>query len=118
MKTVREKLERRWFPWAITGVLALAAAPFGLLARAGAILEYQQNPPACYGLGWGCTLSPNDIGVVMGVIWLVGVGAAASVLVVSELVWKHVALARSIFMLIFAGLGAIAWAIFGFEVFF
>lgn len=102
-----QKLGRRSFPWIVVGIAALAALPVGLFVWCLTAVEYAKNPPSCYGLGWGCSLDPTSSGVVGGILWLVGVGAVAVALVITELFWKQIAVLRSVVVLIVTCVGAL-----------
>ena len=102
-----QKLARRSFPWIVVGIAALAALPLGLLVRWLTAVEYAKHPPSCYGLGWGCSLDPASSGMVGGILWLVGVGAVAVALAITELFWKQIAVLRSVVVLILACVGAL-----------
>ena len=112
----RDHIRRRMFPWLVVGVLAVAAVPLGSLARYLTIVEHSDVPPPCYGLGWGCSLSPGDTGFVMGVLWFVAVAVLAGLLAITEIFWRRVAVVRSIFVLLAAVAGLLAWVYLGLTV--
>jgi hypothetical protein len=104
---VRHRLYRRWFPWSVVGVLAVLAAPVGFLAALTTSLQYEDSPPPCYGIGWGCSLGPGSSGLLMGVFWLFVVACLAVLLAVTELFWERVATIRSVTALIVLALGGV-----------
>jgi hypothetical protein len=105
MKWLRRQLDTRPFPWLVLAVLLVMAPVFGLLVWVAASATYQQDPPSCYGIGWGCKLDAGLSGIFWGVAWLVVVAALALVLAVTEFFWQRVAVARSVLLLIALGLG-------------
>jgi len=67
---VQPWLRARWLPWATllaAAVLTPVAAWLGALA---ARREYASDPPSCYGIGWGCDLSPNDQGSLAAIFYV------------------------------------------------
>lgn len=106
-------MTRRWFPWMVIGLLVLAAIPLGGIAMIATSVSYSEQPPPCYGLGWGCELSPSDVGVIMAVMWLVWVGGESVLLLVSEMFWRRVAEARSLGVLFVGAIGICCWVVAG-----
>jgi hypothetical protein len=108
IKWLRHQLDTRSFPWIILAVLLAMAPVFGLLTWAAGSATYQQDPPSCYGIGWGCKLDAGTSGILWAIIWLVVVAALALVLAVSEFFWQRVAVARSVLLLIALAFGVVA----------
>ena len=109
----RERLGRRSFPWIVVAALVVAAAPLGFLAKLVTADLYSDNPPPCFGLGWGCSFSPDDVGVLMAIFWLIGVASIAGLLLITEFFWRRVAVARSVATFVLAAVTLVSWAIFG-----
>ena len=99
MKPLRDwlgpKLHSRSFPWVVLVIAGALALPVALLVILGTWLEYQESPPTCYGLGWGCTPGPGSTGVFAAVIWGMAWACVAVPMLVSELFWERVATIRS-----------------------
>ena len=93
------------------GVLAGAAVPIGLLAWFATSVVYRTQPPPCFGIGWGCSLSPGSVGGLVGGLWLFGMACTAGALLITELFWERVAEARSAAVLVAGviGLAGVAW---------
>ena len=114
---LRSRLQRRSFPWIVVGALVVAAVPLGWLAKVVTAASYRDSPPPCFGLGWGCSFSPGDVGVLMGIFWLIAVASLAALLLISEFFWRRVAVARSVATVVTAGIALVAWVVFGLQVF-
>ncbi len=112
----RERLDRRCFPWVCLGITAVLGVAFTLLSALAAALQYRDAPPSCYGLGWGCVLDPDTVGLLGALVWALVLVPAAAVLTLTELFWQRVALARSVVallltviavLIVVVGLGAV-----------
>ncbi|HEX7166177.1 MAG TPA: hypothetical protein VF230_04265 [Acidimicrobiales bacterium] len=95
-----QRLHERWMPWAIWAGLI----PMALLTAGAAVmqlwLDYRTNPPSCYGIGWGCQLSPWAGGVFWLIIFCAPVIVlSAMVLGLAELAGPRFAFARSLMMI-------------------
>lgn len=92
-------MRRRWFPYAAIGAAALASPLFWLVFRARVSSIQETVPPACFGLGFGCTLSPGDAAFVATVIYLLALGAVAVLAGLSELAGSSPTVVRSVVIL-------------------
>ena len=110
---VRHRLRHRWFPWWVVCVLAALTIPVGLLAALTTSLRYEESPPPCYGIGWGCSLDPGSTGLIAGALWLFGVGCVAALLAVTEFFWERVAVTRSMTALVVLALSGVMMLIVG-----
>lgn len=97
---VRSRLGYRWFPWSVVALLLALAPLAGVIGWLATVAQYRDTPPPCYGIGWGCSLSPRVAGLLFGTLWLMSVAVIAAVLSVTELFWRPVAVARSIVLLV------------------
>ena len=102
---LRANVRERGFAWAIAGLMLLLAPIAGFGGMLATSRSYADDPPSCYGLGFGCQVSPGTAGIIFAVIWA-GVAVLAMVgLFITELLWKRSTLARSIAMLSILGIG-------------
>jgi hypothetical protein len=109
---LRSRMDARLFPWSIVGILAALTPLFGWLVRGSTAAGYREDPPSCYGIGWGCKLDPASSGLLAALVWGVGVVAVAGALALTEFFWRRIATARSAFALITLGFGValMLWA--------
>ena len=108
---LRDRMGQRSFPWRVMAVLAAAALPIGVVAWFATFVVYRAQPPSCYGIGFGCTLSPISVGGLVGGLWLFAMACTAGALLITELFWERVAEARSAAVLVAAVFGIVgaAW---------
>lgn len=93
---LRERLDRRWFPWACLGVVALLGIAFALLSAIGASHHYRDAPPACYPPSIvGCIHDSETVGLLAAFLWALVLVPIAAVFALTELFWQPVAVARS-----------------------
>lgn len=111
MDQLHKVMTQRWFPWVVLGIAALMALPFRLVTEWSTSAAYADSPPSCYGIGWGCSLSPDDAGMLAAFLWLLALAAVAVILLITEFFWQRVALGRSILSLVAAVL-LVAWILF------
>src|SRR4051794_23525705 len=88
-------LRNRWFPWAVLGAGAAGALPFGVGVWLTTAARYARSEPSCYGIGWGCVLSPSDTGWVFGALWGLAAVLLAAVLLLSEALGPRATVVRS-----------------------
>lgn len=75
------RLQHAWVPWVTLGAALLLAPAYGWMATVATRREYDDHPPSCTGIGFGCELSPGGMGwltaiVYIGAVVLVGVAIA------------------------------------------
>jgi len=103
---LHQRMGTRLFPWLIVGLLVALTPLVGLVGEASVAAEYREDPPACFGIGWGCSLSAEDSGFVAAILWGVGTVAVTGALLLTEFFWQRVAVLRSACALLALGLGA------------
>lgn len=108
---LRNQLGRRWFPWAVLGIVYALGTAHSLLTWLWAWLEYRQNPPNCYGLGWGCSLDPGGAAFFTAFFWSLVLVPATATLALTEFFWRRVAPVRSVLALILLALATLLFLI-------
>jgi hypothetical protein len=90
-KQLHQRMSTRLFPWLIVGVLVALTLPVGLLGMESVAAQYREDPPSCYGIGWGCSLDAETSGFLAAILWGVGTLAFTGVLLLTEFFWKRIA---------------------------
>ena len=88
-------LRRKWLPYAVIGVALLATPLVVALSTAGQRATYQEEPPPCYGIGWGCNLDAESVGLLMGGAYVMALASLLLIVGVLQLGGPRLALARS-----------------------
>ena len=85
------------------GVLILAAFPLAALVALVVGLQQAENPPTCYGIGFGCVPGPWSTAALVGAIFYAPVVASlAGLLALLELSGPRGQTARSLVALVVA----------------
>lgn len=105
-------LRRIWLPYAVIGVALLATPLVVAMSTAGQRAKYQEEPPPCYGIGWGCNLDPESAGLVTGGAYAVALAGLLLIVGLLQLGGARLALARSI---VAAAPVTAVWCLIGFE---
>jgi hypothetical protein len=103
-------LRRTWLPYAVLGVALVATPLVVAVSAAGQRARYQDEPPPCYGIGWGCSLDPESVGLLMGGAYVVALAGLLLIVGLLHLGGPKLALARSILA---AGPITAAWCLIG-----
>lgn len=88
-------LRRTWLPYVVIGVAFLATPLVAAASSAGQQAKYQEEPPPCYGIGWGCNLDPESVGLLMGGAYVVALAGLLLIVGLLQLGGARLALARS-----------------------
>ena len=92
----RERLRQGFVPYAFLGSALLLTPVFYWVIMIGTRIEYSQNPPSCYGLGWGCEFDPETTGLVSAVLYFCFLVVVLVVVALLHLVGRRrLAVARS-----------------------
>ena len=108
----RPWLRTRWLPWATLLAAAVLSPLAGWLGAVAARRKNASDPPACYGLGWGCDLSPSTAGGLTALFYLALLAALAIIVGLLHLGGNRLAPTRALVALV-GVLGFWAWAAIG-----
>ena len=96
-------LARRWFPWAVVGALVACALPLAALVAFVVDQEQEEDPPTCYGIGFGCVPGPWSTAALVGMIFYAPVvWGLAALLGVLEIFGRRAQAVRSTLALVVA----------------
>lgn len=95
MTRLRTTLRRPWLPYAVIAGALLATPLVVAASAAGQRAKYQEEPPPCYGIGWGCNLDPESVGLLMGGAYVVALTGLLLVVGLLQLGGERLALART-----------------------
>ena len=100
------RLRGGWFPYVVVLAALLLTPIAAWLGKLAAVRQYRDAPPRCYGLGWGCELSPNSSAVVAALSYALALVATLVVVGLLHLGGRRLALVRSI---VSVGAVALLW---------